>query len=100
MIPNTQFVDIVNMNRPIYRVFSNQRILEMFRDRKLTLTAPRLWDDPFENFLAKCPALVKSINEHVSLSGIFKNFFGQCWTYHEDNDAMWRIYSPKKTGHE
>jgi hypothetical protein len=99
MVPDPQFIDIRDQDTPIYRVFSKDRLLEMFRDRKLTLVVPALWDDPFENFLAGCKALLTESKTWVRLDGIFKNCFGQCWTYQKDSDAMWRIYSgDKKNG--
>ncbi len=33
-----------------------------------------------------------------SLESIAKSWYGQCWTFTEDSDALWRIYSPKKNG--
>jgi hypothetical protein len=82
---------------PVYRVFSRQRLFEMFTDKKLTLVTPRKWDDPFENFLAKCKATVDGI-PNVDIGGLFKNFYGQCWTLNRESDAMWRIYSHTKDG--
>jgi hypothetical protein len=82
---------------PLYRVFTKDRLLQMFKDRKLTLVAPDLWDDPFENFLAKCPVSVGGMTG-VRIDGLFKNFYGQCWTLNPESDAMWRIYSPNKDG--
>jgi hypothetical protein len=40
----------------IYRVFSSERLSEMFHGKTLSLVVPAKWDDPFENFLAKCRA--------------------------------------------
>lgn len=82
---------------PIYRVFSRQRLFETFTNRRLTLVAPELWDDPFENFLSKCKATVDG-TPNVDISGLFKNFYGQCWTLNPESDAMWRIYSHTKDG--
>lgn len=99
MVPDSQFIDIGDKDVPIYRVFSKDRLLEMFQDKKLTLVVPALWDDPFENFLAGCKAFLTESRMWTDLDGIFKNFFGQCWTYQKDSDAMWRIYSgDKKNG--
>lgn len=56
-----------------------------------------MWDDPFENFLLKQESQTKD-GTPVRYEGIHKTWFGQCWTYHRDTDAMWRIYSPNKDG--
>lgn len=95
-----QFIDlgqILTEDTPVYRVFSKQRLFEMFTDKKLTLAAPEKWDDPFENFLAKCKATVDGMPD-VDIGGLFKNFYGQCWTLNPESDAMWRIYSATKDG--
>src|SRR5579864_1615343 len=81
----------------IYRVFSGERLLEMFRDNNLSLVVPAKWDDPFENFLAKCRAEYGAYN-NVDISRLFRNFYGQCWTLNNETDAMWRIYSLHKDG--
>jgi hypothetical protein len=82
----------------VYRVFSHGRLFEMFSNKKLTLTAPRVWDDPFENFLAKCTARLDILPLDVRIDPLFKNFYGQCWTLCPESDAMWRIYSHDKNG--
>lgn len=96
-----QFINLgenkVEEHTPVYRVFSKQRLLEMFTNKKLTLLTPRKWDDPFENFLAKCKATVDGV-PNIDISGLFKNFYGQCWTLNPESDAMWRIYSHTKDG--
>ena len=95
-----QFIKLgpaIDENTPVYRVFSQQRLVEMFTNKQLTLVAPKLWDDPFENFLAKCKATVDGI-PNVDIGGLFKNFYGQCWTLNPESDAMWRIYSHTKDG--
>ena len=99
MIPVSQFVDIDNPDIPIYRVFSNRRLFETFKNRELSLVAPRLWQDPFENFLANSHVILpRAGGVYASLGGVFKNFFGQCWTYHPESEAMWRIYSHDNKG--
>lgn len=98
MPPETQYLNQLDPDAFIYRVFTYQRFKAMLLEKKLTLLAPRKWDDPFENFLSKIPAKVTGVNGLVSLGGIFKNYFGQCWTLKEESDAIWRIYSRCKDG--
>ena len=38
-------------DKHIFRVFTVDRLLEVFKDRKLTLVNPKKWDDPFENHI-------------------------------------------------
>ncbi len=95
-----QFIDIggsIAEDTPVYRVFSKQRLIEMFTDKTLTLVAPHKWEDPFENFLSKCKATVDG-HPNVTIDNLFKNFYGQCWTLKPESDAMWRIYSDPKKG--
>ena len=91
------FGQVITEDTPVYRVFSKQRLFEMFTDKKLTLVAPKKWEDPFENFLSKCKATVDGI-PNVDIGPLFKNFYGQCWTLNPESDVMWRIYSHTKDG--
>jgi Protein of unknown function (DUF2971) len=90
------FKEDAEIDNPIFRVFSIERLLEIFSSKSLVLVKPSKWDDPFENFILK--SRVKF--ENGELAGIeFGNFiFGQCWSLLNESDAMWRIYSPDKHG--
>jgi hypothetical protein len=60
------------------------------------LVAPSKWDDPFENFLARCRVPIGN-NNFASLEGLTSRFYGQCWCHCEaETDATWRIYVPEK----
>ena len=80
----------------IYRVFNITRLLELFNTNKNTLVRPKLWDDPFENYILKSTGIT-SDGEKLSF-GFQKDLYGQCWTLERESDAMWRIYSPDKLG--
>lgn len=81
---------------PIYRIFSIDRLLELFELKKNTIVRPILWDDPFENLVFKSNGIMNSSTKIVF--GNRDNFYGQCWSLHRETDAMWRIYSPDKNG--
>jgi hypothetical protein len=87
----------IDENTQIYRVFSSHWLNDMFATKKFSLSAPHKWDDPAENVMAKNLAKVNG-HQNVGLTGVFKNFYGQCWTLNPESDAMWRIYSPSKDG--
>src|SRR3990170_3523128 len=91
------FVNIDNPDLYIYRVFKANRLIEMFKTKKLVLVKPELWDDPFENFLIKSSTPLPS-GGIMSFRGVADCFYGQCWTLNQESDAMWRIYSPDKNG--
>lgn len=81
---------------PLWRIFQLTHLEEMFRSRTNTLVKPKVWDDPFENFLGKCfGRLTNDGNKLVSLRGLYDGFYGQCWTsLPDETDALWRIYAP------
>lgn len=79
----------------IFRVFKQEHFLDLLDTKELHLVHPSSWDDPFENvFLHQN---IKVGNEIMPIE--FRNhFYGQCWSYKIESDAMWRIYSPNKSG--
>ncbi|RZG72281.1 DUF2971 domain-containing protein [Acinetobacter sp. WCHAc060025] len=84
------------LDKPIYRIMPIHRFLQLLEEKKLTLVKPKKWDDPFENTLLNC-TFETSDGEKGSFSA--KNsVYGQCWTFHRETDAMWRIYSHNKDG--
>lgn len=98
---NNQFENFLNLSdidldRPIYRVISFERLLEIFENNTNTLVKPGKWDDPFENFILKS----KFQFDDGSLVNIefSDQYYAQCWTLHKASDAMWRIYSSTSQG--
>lgn len=73
-----------------------QRLKELFTYRRNTLVKPKLWDDPFENFILGSKVRLKS-GEIVEYN-FHNRMYGQCWSFHSASDAMWRIYAPEKNG--
>lgn len=90
-------INIVDLDQKIYRIFSIERFKQLLETRELVLVNPKKWDDPFENFFLKADA-IKPNGRRVSLKGLADSWYGQCWTYNEESDALWRIYSPEKDG--
>jgi Protein of unknown function (DUF2971) len=83
-----------DLTRPIYRIISLERLLEMFTTNKNTLVKPSLWPDTFENFILK--SKVKLSSGQIVEYNYHDRMYGQCWTLHNSSDAMWQIYSPNK----
>jgi len=91
------YINIIgkNYDQPIYRILSINRLIEVFNSEQLTLTSPRVWEDPRENFI---------LNATFRLGGEIVEFeaqnslFAQCWMTTPVSDAMWRIYSPDSQG--
>ena len=89
--------DIDNIDPKIYRIFSVKRFKELLQTNQLVLVNPDKWDDPFENFFLKANAIEEN-GSVVSLQKLAKSWYGQCWTFTEESDALWRIYRSKKDG--
>lgn len=85
-----------SIDKPIYRIISYRRLLEMFENKANVLVKPCLWEDTFENFILK--SNVKHKNGDIVQYNYHDRIYGQCWSLHSASDAMWRIYSPDKTG--
>ena len=84
----------LNPDTPIYRIFSKDRLFQMFQNKENVLVWPTKWEDPFENFILRAP--VETEDGERGTFSFHKDFYGQCWTLHKASDAMWRIYSPNK----
>lgn len=96
-----QFKNYLNFNdseldQYIYRIISKSRLLELFNNRENVLVSPKLWEDPFENFIMQ--SKVKLSTGEIGEITFRNDYFAQCWSFHKASDAMWRIYSPKKDG--
>lgn len=90
-------IDITELDREIYRIFSIAWFRELVKTNELVLVNPQKWDDPFENFFLRANAIDED-GGITSLGDIAKKWYGQCWTFTRESDAMWRIYSCKKDG--
>jgi hypothetical protein len=85
-------INIDDWDTPIYRVFKMEWFEELIKTQKNGLVNPTEWKDPYDKFLFNCE-IVDDQGDHISLSSISKDWFGQCWKKRRDSDAMWRIYS-------
>jgi len=93
----TNMLGITDPDMRIYRVFTLERAFDTILNKKLALVRPRFWDDPFENLLYQIP-LKDADGNPVSIDGLRNRLYGQCWTRASVSDALWRIYSPYKSG--
>jgi hypothetical protein len=89
-------LDEIDLKQHVYRTISYERLVELFTSKKNTLVKPNLWEDTFENFILKSK-LINEIGEQIEYD-VHERMYGQCWTLEESSDAMWRIYSPDKSG--
>lgn len=101
LMPRHELVnfDLTKDDQNIYRLIEVNHLFELFKTQQLTLVKPKLWDDPYENFLEYCKGIVPSKPDfHITYNSHTEFIFGNCWTLNEDTDAAWRIYSPDKRG--
>ncbi|WP_126304467.1 DUF2971 domain-containing protein [Neisseria animaloris] len=84
------------LDKKIYRIFPIDRFFEILEKKQLVLVKPKLWDDPFENLLLSSKFRMDD-GEIVGFASR-DSVYGQCWTWHRESDAMWRIYSQHKNG--
>lgn len=96
MRDNLIFINDDELDKPVYKIFSFNRLKEIFVENKLTLVKPKLWDDPFENFILNSTGKLSDGREFQI--GFRDNYYGQCWSLTKESDAMWRIYSQNKDG--
>lgn len=87
-------VNTINLDfdTPIYRIYHYDRLLETLKTKKLCLVKPKLWDDPFENFLLKSTGILVD-GTKVSFEPIRELLYGQCWSLKEECDGLWRNYT-------
>jgi hypothetical protein len=81
------------LNRPIYRFMSFQRLVEIMTTRRLTMLRTDLWDDPWENYIAHVRFHIGRATTQFQFR---RTVYGSCWTRKSVSDALWRIYSPDK----
>lgn len=95
---NRNFLNLTEKQKdqPIYRIIEPKRFFELFENKEIVLVKPKLWDDPFENFIMNAQGQLE--NGEIFSIEFREHFFGQCWTRTKESDALWRIYSPKKNG--
>lgn len=93
---NLHHIEESDLDRPIYRIFKLEHVYSWFQSGENVLVSPKLWDDPFENFILNSDA--KLPDGDTGTFAFRNDFFGQCWSTHKASDAMWRIYSPDKKG--
>lgn len=79
----------VDLDQPIYRIFEFSKLAASIENKELTLLRPKLWEDPFENFLFNSKGKLDS-GEIVSFEPIRDPLYGQCWSYRKDCEELWR----------
>lgn len=94
-------INISNPDVPIYRTFPLWRFREALRTQSMGLVAPRMWEDPFENFLVYCGItyMENGAWKQDFFDRVRKPVYAQCWSLAAESDALWRIYSKVDKDH-
>lgn len=81
----------------VYRIFPFKWFVNLLESNNNVLVQPqKKWDDPYENPFKNVIIDIDSGREF--LMNLFKKIYAQCWSLHNESDAMWRIYSSDKKG--
>jgi len=81
----------LDLNETIYRICKYDHFINDLKNKTLTLVRPKLWDDPFENFLLNSIGVLESGVE-VNLENISNSYYSLCWSLREESDGLWRNY--------
>ncbi len=87
-----------DLERIVYRTFSRSRFEDLLASNNNGLVHPTKWEDPFENFLLTRTIVREANGSAISLQNLAEDWYGQCWTFNEESDALWRIYSAQNDG--
>lgn len=92
-----------DLNKRIHRFISIENLEEIILFGKLTIPKIECWDDPYENFFFNTKMTVSHVDRDPtdfsnSLLEIKSRLYGQCWTFTDESDALWRIYSGNSRG--
>ncbi|MEK6225507.1 MAG: DUF2971 domain-containing protein [Chloroflexota bacterium] len=88
----------LTLDTTLYRYLSLERFLELIEARRIRLANVNRWEDPGEAILGKVPTRGDSGKIERPLYSFHERIYGSCWTRLQESDAMWRIYSPDRTG--
>jgi hypothetical protein len=87
------------LDTPIYRVFALEKLLTSLNENQLFFVKPRCWDDPYEAFLLKQLIWASDGSDNYPfLDEIKETVYGQCWTFLNESNFLWKIYAPNFDG--
>ena len=97
MYSEADLLNGINSDDKIYRIMKYDYFIDWLKNRRLRLTSPAKWEDPYENFLINID-LFKKTGEPIDLNGLKKKNYCQCWSLEEESNLLWREYSPDNLG--
>lgn len=96
---NLEIDQTISQEAVIYKYLTFESFVFFMETGKLPLINTTSWEDPWENELSKAYFVKYATGElEKPIYNFDSHIYGQCWTILPESDAMWRIYSPQKTG--
>jgi hypothetical protein len=89
---HNNLIRIPNTDIAVSRIFSIERLEQLFLEKTLVLVRPKKWEDPFENCFLQC-YIEETDGTRISMEHLMRDWYGLCWTRSLETDALWRIYS-------
>ncbi len=92
----SNITDNMIMNQNIYQILPLEYLDAILVNKKLRFNNIfKSWDDPYELFLFR--NMFKKDNWlNGEINRIQNCFYGQCWSFLRNSDALWQIYSKDK----
>lgn len=97
-IPRIRFDSSLSPGQTLYRYISVESFVAFVETGETSLTKVTSWEDSWEAILAKIPTVDEQGGVRERSYSYVEDLFGQCWSLLPESDALWRIYSPNKTG--
>jgi hypothetical protein len=88
-MPFNHRIALKDFDIPIFKFIAFEYVAAMLKNNELLVGQTMQWEDVYENFLLKCGP-EQEVKKYLPV------FYGQCWTFRKETDALWRIYSPTK----
>jgi hypothetical protein len=82
----------------LFRYISFRHFVDFVETGQTSLSRIKNWPDTWEVPTAKLPIQMDDGPVGFPFWNVCESMFGQCWSLHEESDAMWRIYSPHADG--
>lgn len=74
----------------IYHIMKINNFFELMRTKSLIFKRPKLWGDPYEDFISKEKFVSKNGQE---IQYDLDMVYAQCWTFNQECDGMWKSFA-------
>jgi len=88
----------MELNTELYRIMSYERLKETLRNKSLSMSKPKTWEDPYETFLMKNKARMKD-GTIVSFDEIKNKIYCQCWSLRKECEGLWKVHAKDEYKH-